>query len=325
MNAAPDGAADATSPSPRPEHARRPLIGAALVAISAIGFGFMPLFASWTLPDGLGVPGLLSVRFGIAAALLWVVVLARAIRVPRGLTLGTLIVMGVVLYFGESYGYYSALRHLPSGVVALILYVYPALVAVLARVLLAERLTRAKLAALGLAALGLALTLGLFDPATFEAVRGSGWTGITLALLSAVSYAAYMIAGARVGARASPIAAAAIVATGVAATHTVIALATGDRLPHSAWGWAGAVALALVGTVLSLTTLLAGIRRIGPTRAATISCIEPVATAALGAAFLGERLTASQWLGGLLILAGAVLAARAGRTSPAPPMQAAGA
>ena len=295
---------------------RRAIIGAVLVAVSAVGFGFMPLFASWARPDAIGVPGLLSVRFGLAALLLWGIVFARRIPIPRGITLGTLIVMGCILYWGESFGYYSALRHLPSGVVALILYVYPGLVALMARLVLHEPLGRAKLGALALAALGLALTLGLFDSATFDAISRGGWAGIGFGLLSAVSYASYMIAGTKAGKHASPIAGAAIVATGVACTHAAIALATGDRIPHSTWGWAGAIALALVGTVLSLTTLLEGIKRIGPTRAATISCIEPVATAALGAAFLGEHMTPVQWLGGGFILAGAVVAARA--TVPRP-------
>lgn len=297
---------------------RRSIIGALLVAVSAMGFGFMPLFASWAKGDDIGVPGLLSVRFGLAAALLWGMVWVHRIPIPRGITLFTLIVMGCVLYWGESFGYYSALRHLPSGVVALILYVYPGLVAVMARIILHEPLTRAKLAALALAGLGLALTLGLFDPATFDGLSRGGWAGIGLGLLSAVSYASYMIAGTKAGKHASPIAGAAIVASGVALTHSVVALATGDRIPHSAWGWAGAVSLALVGTVLSLTTLLEGIKRIGPTRAATISCIEPVATAALGAAFLNERMTPLQWLGGAFILAGAVLATRASSTRTAP-------
>lgn len=274
MSPVPASSAHAPASSPR-----RALVGALLVAISAIGFGFMPLFNSWTRPDGVGVAGLLATRFGLAAIVLWTIALARREALPRGITLATLIVMGCVLYFGESFGYYNALRHLPSGVVALVLYVYPAIVAVLARLVLNEPLTRAKLAALALAAVGLALTLGLFGKATSTPLPSTSTQGIAWALLAAVSYAIYMIAGSKTGKRAAPIMSAAVVATGVACTLTIVVLATGDRLPRTQWGWTGAICLALVGTVLSLTTLLEGIKRIGPTRAATISCIEPLATA----------------------------------------------
>ncbi len=315
MNALPPPPPSPGAPPPSP---RRALIGALLVAISAIGFGFMPLFASWAGPDGIGVAGLLATRFGLAAIVLWTIALARREALPRGTTLATLIVMGCILYFGESFGYYNALRHLPSGMVALVLYIYPVIVAVLARLVLKEPFTRAKLAALALAALGLALTLGLFEKTTSTTLSSGGVRGSAWALLAAVSYACYMIAGSNTGKRATPIISAAVVATGVALTMSVVAVATGDRLPRTQWGWTGAICLALIGTVLSLTTLLEGIKRIGPTRAATISCIEPLATAALGAAFLHESMTPVQWLGGVLILAGAVVATHAAARPPGP-------
>ena len=54
----------------------------------------------------------------------------------------------------------------------------------------------------------------------------------------------------------------------------------------------------------------AGLRRIGPTRASTLSTIEPVVTVALAALVLDERIASIQLGGGALILVAAVLLAR---------------
>ena len=53
-----------------------------------------------------------------------------------------------------------------------------------------------------------------------------------------------------------------------------------------------------------------GIARLGPSQAAPFFNILPLVTAALAIAFLGEALTASLVIGGLLTIAGVVLAQR---------------
>ena len=73
--------------------------------------------------------------------------------------------------------------------------------------------------------------------------------------------------------------------------------------------------IALLSTVLAITLFFAGLERIGPVRASTLSTVEPLCTVVLAAWVLDESMAPVQLAGGALILAAAVLIARA-RASP---------
>jgi drug/metabolite transporter (DMT)-like permease len=66
--------------------------------------------------------------------------------------------MGAVGYAGVSLAYFTALTMASAGLVALLLYLYPALVMVLSGVFLGERLSRVNVGVPLLALLGTALT-----------------------------------------------------------------------------------------------------------------------------------------------------------------------
>jgi drug/metabolite transporter (DMT)-like permease len=79
------------------------------------------------------------------------------------------------------------------------------------------------------------------------------------------------------------------------------------------------LALALICTVIGVTMFLAGLARVGPVRASTLSTFEPVMTAAVGVIALGERFGGIQAVGGALIIAAAILSAQSnkpGRLTP---------
>ncbi len=61
-------------------------------------------------------------------------------------------------------------------------------------------------------------------------------------------------------------------------------------------------AIALVATVLPIAAFLAGVRRIGPSRATILGTFEPPVTIALSALVFGERLGALQFVGAGLVL-----------------------
>ena len=76
-------------------------------------------------------------------------------------------------------------------------------------------------------------------------------------------------------------------------------------------GWLAVASLALLSTVAAITLYFAGLERIGPVRASTLSTIEPLCTVVLAAIILDESLAPVQIAGGVLILAAAGLIARA--------------
>jgi drug/metabolite transporter (DMT)-like permease len=92
------------------------------------------------------------------------------------------------------------------------------------------------------------------------------------------------------------------------------ALATGPRPPHNAGGFVAIGLMALVSTVLAIMTFFAGLARLGPSTAATLSTLEPAITVVLAAVLLAEPLGGVQLAGGLLILGAVLLLVRAGPT-----------
>ncbi len=288
-------------------------VGIACIAGSAVAFGAMAIFARFAYADGVDTWTLLALRFAIAAACLATLARLRREPWPRGRDLGVAAMMGGAGYAGQSAAYFSALGFAPAGLVALLLYLHPALVAVLAALFLHERMTGARAGALALALAGLALTvvpaLG-GAPGTFPRLP----VGIALGLAAASVYAVYIVVGARLTVRVAPLALASVITASAAVVFAAIAVVVGPAAPRSPAGWLAIAAIALVSTVLAIALFFAGLARVGATQAATLSTLEPVVTIALAALVLDERIAAIQLAGGALILAAVLLLARAPRT-----------
>ena len=282
------------------------LIGMAYIALSATAFGVMPFFANMAYRSGVTPTSLLFLRFGIAALLMWVFLLYKHSPLPRGKTLLGLVLMGGLGYAGQSFSYFTALQFAPAGLVAVLLYLYPALVTGLSFAVLKQPITRIKLGALILSLLGILLVI--------DVQSGGQMTGILLAILAAVIYAVYIMAGAKVTQGTDIRVSSTVIITSAAVVYGVYGAWHGLSLPNSEVGWVGSIGLALIGTVVAVWAFFEGVKRIGAVDASMLSTLEPVVTVVLAWVLLGERLTALNLCGGVLILVAAVLLARDART-----------
>ena len=105
--------------------------GVLWIVLSAAGFGAMAIFAKLAYQDGVSLSTMLFLRFSFAGLLLAAWGMAHGMRWPRGRDLLWLLAMGGVGYVGQAYCYFSALQHASAGLVALLLYLYPAIVTLL--------------------------------------------------------------------------------------------------------------------------------------------------------------------------------------------------
>jgi len=277
-------------------------VGLLLIAISAASFGVMPILAHFAYAAGADPITTLWLRFGIAAMVMTAIMLVRRMAFPRWRVLLGLVLMGAVGYAGVSLAYFTALTMASAGVVALLLYLYPALVMVLSVVFLRERLGPVTVGVLLLALVGTALTSGF--------AGGASVLGIALGITAALLYAIYILAGSRVVHQAGSIASSTIVMIAAAASYTGIVIVRGPAFPQSMSGWAAVVAIALISTVLAFVTFFAGLKLVGPITASMLSTLEPVVTVGLAAVVLGETLDLLQLCGGMLILLAAVILIR---------------
>ena len=173
-------------------------VGLLLVVISACAFGSGALFAKPVYAAGLDWKALLYWRFLIAALVSWAWLLARASnrRSLRHLSRRRWAILGAlgILYVGNSSTYFAALETVSASLAALIVYIYPVLVAVMALRVGRPLEGRRPWLALGLAIAGVALAVGGIDPSHAPPV-----TGIALALAAGVIYAMWIVLSARLG------------------------------------------------------------------------------------------------------------------------------
>ncbi len=280
-----------------------PAVGALLCLLSAAGFGAMAVFGKLAYDEGVEVGDLLLVRFALASVAL--VAIAAATGKLRGLPRRVVVAglgMGAIGYAAQSGLFFAALERMVASLLALILYVYPALVLAGAVALGRERATARRVAALVVALAGVALVLLGAASGEVDAVAA------LLGFAAAVTYTDYILTGDRVGAGVSPLALSALICTGATCTFAIGAVVRGGpELGFSAagWGWVGAIAL--VCTVAAILLFFAGLARVGPSTAAILSTLEPVVTVGLAAAVFGESLSAVQLLGGALVLGAVVV------------------
>lgn len=277
-------------------------LGVLLCLVSGVSFGLAAVVAKEAFRAGLNVTSLLAGRFGIAAVILWCVVAIRRPRMPSTRAVLVAVGLGAIGYAAQSAFYFAALTRLNAGMVAQLLYVYPALVLVIGIALGREKAHRRTILALGCSLGGLTLLL-----------QGGGSgplssTGIALALGAALTYAVYITVAGSVSAELDVYLMCAIVCTAATVSITGYGTLTHSlHAPADPSGWLWLILLALVPTVLAIATFLGGLRLVGGAVAAILSCSEPVVTVLSSALVFGERLGPVQLVGGAGVLGAVVL------------------
>ena len=272
-------------------------IGVLLVALSATAFGGVAIFGVWAYQDGASTWALLLVRFGVAAVIMCGIVWLRRIPYPPIGRVRVLAVMGLG-YVGQAFCYFAALKYAQASLVALLLYLYPALVAVLAAMFLKERLTGVVVLTLAVALVGTALVVG----------GGSGRPlGIALGIAAAAIYSIYITVGAVSTPGLDPLAVTTVICGSAALMSGLVVLAQSalgypPSFPRSAVGWGALMAIAVIGSVVAILTFFAGLQRLGATQTAMLSTLEPVVTVGLATWLLAESMSRLQLAGGAVVL-----------------------
>jgi drug/metabolite transporter (DMT)-like permease len=276
-------------------------VGVALAAIGAVSYGVTVVVGEDLADAGFGPATSLGVRFAVAGLLLALILRARGRRVfaPRrdvlaGLALGA-------VYALEATFFFSSLERMTAAATALIVYVYPALVTVVELVRGNERAHRSTFVALALSTLGSAIV-----------VVGAGHVdvtaaGVAFALASAATYAAYLLVGREVARQLDPMFVAAWVAIGASLTNLAKGVVARQLVDPS--GRSAEILLYGLSTAIAFTLTFAAMQRIGAARVAMVMTLEAVSSVIMAAIFLHESITFVQGIGGVAVLAAALVIA----------------
>lgn len=267
-------------------------------AVAAATYGMNPLFTLPLYHAGMTPDSVLFYRYAFALPILAVMIRLRGQDFSlRRCEMLPLVAMGL-LFSASSLFLYMSYNYMDAGIASTILFVYPILVALIMALGFRERITPLTIFCIALAVLGIGL-LYEGDGQTLSL------TGVTLVLLSSLSYAVYIVGVNRSALAALPTVKLTFYALlfGLAIYVVRLDFLTGLQAVPSWYLWGNVLALAALPTAVSLLC----------TTQAILGALEPVTAVFFGVVIFHEELTARLGLGIALILVAVTLIVAGGR------------
>ena len=214
----------------------------------------------------------------------------------------TLTALGL-LFIGSSTTLYTSFALMPSGIASTILFTYPVMTAAIMALFFREKVTLPVLSSIVLSFVGVALLSFNDDGGAFSIL------GIVLVLISALTYALYIIVVDKSPLQMSSFKINFYVLFYCAMGNVVYALLSGQglALPSSptAWFWVGW--LAVVPAIMALVMMVYAAKYLGSTPTAILGALEPMTAVLIGVFVFSEPFSPRLLLGIILILAAVTL------------------
>ncbi len=280
------------------------LIGTLCGIGAAVCYGTNPLGAQ-LYKDGMTPSSVLFWRFGIAWLIIAAVMLFRkeSLRVTAK-EFRVVSALGL-LFMASSLTLYMSFTLMDVGVASTILFVYPVLTATIMALFFKEKLTFATILSIVLSFVGVMLLYW----------RGNGVTlstlGIILVLLSALTYAVYIIVVDRSDVKMSSFKINFYVLIYCTLGNVIYSLCLGQPLmvPASASSWFYVGWLAVVPAIMALVMMVYAAKYIGSTPTAIMGALEPLTAVLIGIFVFGELFTSRLAIGIMLIFSAVIITA----------------
>jgi drug/metabolite transporter (DMT)-like permease len=234
----------------------------------------------------------------------------KRIELPRP-DLIQCLVLGMLGVAASNYFYYVAIQKTSVAIAIVIQYTAPVWVLLYVVARGQQKLTLQKVAAVGVAITGIALTIGIVGGNS--SLHFDRW-GLLAAVVASFSFAFYNVGGHRILARYDrwrvltwTLASAAVFWLFVNPPWKVLA----QHYSLEQWGFL--FVFSMLSVLGSFSLYFLGLQHLEPTRAIIASCLEPVFSILLAAAFLSEGVRPIQTLGVVLVLSAIVIVQLPGR------------
>ena len=288
----------------------RKLFGTLCGIAAAVAYGTNPLGALKLYAEGMNTPSVLFYRFALAWVIIAAVMAVRCLPVGGGRreTLRVTrkefaVVTGLgLLFIGSSLTLYLSFRVMEAGVASTILFTYPVMTAAIMAIFFHERLSWVTVASIVLSFVGVALLYWGDGTATLPV------GGVVLVLLSALTYALYIILVNRSNLQMSSFKINFFVLFYCALGMVGYALLSGQPLllPPTPTAWFYVGWLAVVPAIMALVLMVYAAKYVGSTTTAILGALEPLTAVLIGIFVFGESFSTTLAVGIVLIL-GAVL------------------
>ena len=273
--------------------------------ISAVFFGFIPLFVKTICAGGGNSVSAAFYRFFLSVPILYIYLKAQGIsmRVTRT-EFAKIALITIFGYGGTAVLLFSSYNFIPSGMSTTIHFMYPVFTILGCMIFFKEKVSPLKL-------LCVALCVGVIL-LFYNGESGGSVLGMALSFLSGVTYAFYTIYLEKSGLqKMENLKLIFYMNTVAAAMILVMALLTAQftlRLTPLAWGTA--VFFATATSLIGVLGYQIGVKCIGPQNAAILSTFEPITSVIVGVLVYREAFSARTLLGCLCVLSAVVIVAK---------------
>ena len=273
--------------------------------ISAVFFGFIPLFVKTICAGGGNSVSAAFYRFFLSVPILYIYLKAQGIsmRVTRT-EFAKIALITIFGYGGTAVLLFSSYNFIPSGMSTTIHFMYPVFTILGCMIFFKEKVSPLKLLCVALCFGGILLF--------YNGESGGSVLGMALSFLSGVTYAFYTIYLEKSGLQKMENLKLIFYMNTVAASMIlVMALLTAQftlRLTPLAWGTA--VFFATATSLIGVLGYQIGVKCIGPQNAAILSTFEPITSVIVGVLVYREAFSARTLLGCLCVLSAVVIVAK---------------
>ncbi|NLS45228.1 MAG: EamA family transporter [Firmicutes bacterium] len=285
---------------------KNPAYGYGLALSAAVIWGSLGILAKLIYNYGVEPIILISLRSPLAFIALFIslaIVSPSKIYIkPKHIPFFT--VFGFIGIALNHLTYFESLRYTSPTTASIILYTAPAFVVLGAAIFYKEPLTKAKITALIITFIGCFLVVGGYD----RRVVALNPTGITLGIISAITYASYTLLSKYALSKYSPLTTV-LYAFGFGGIFLICfagkRLVQIQTLPFQAWILI--LCLALGPTIASYVLYVLSLNYIDAAEAGIICMAEPATTALLSFILFRETPVGLQWAGAALVLVGILI------------------
>lgn len=280
------------------------VIGTLFVFLSSTGFATVPTFTMKIYEHDTNAMGVMSVRFTLAAALMFIVraVMVRDTPWPSIKNTAKLLLWGVCIT-GISLTYFIAINDIDTGLAIVLFYANPLFIVFGSWIIWKKRPSKNVLISLVFTMIGVFITVGQIGNASLGAV--------VLVLLSAIFFTIYLLGLSHSLEQTDVITSVVLVNAGGAISYWLLHVTSPGSLtsefPHDSVAWLYVAGLVIFGTVTPILAGFAGLKRVGPNMVSVLTTLEPVLAIAAGVIFLAEDLTVNRVIGASFVI-GALIA-----------------
>lgn len=274
--------------------------GTIFAALSGLAWGMIGYFG-YNIMENQSINGMLFWRFLVATIVMFIFLMVtnnkRKIDIKAAIYT---FLLGAIFYSSSSYFYFWGSEYVGTGLSMVMFFTFPIFVIILAKFVNKTPIKKVYIYASIVMVIGLIV---LADPANFKFDP----FGIVPCLLSAATYAVYIISSKNLTLRLDPIHSSFLVILGNTFAFLVMIIIQDEVVIPKGEDLFDIIAIGVISTAFPIMLFLESMKYISAVRASILTVLEPVVVTIIGVLFMEEILTDMQVIGIITILSSAIL------------------